>query len=73
MAKPAGTINRQNLRLDDLMKREATQQSRVMNVKLPGVTLDAIEKLAKSTGASKTEVVIALLNEGLAALRQMKR
>ncbi len=72
MAKPARTTNRQNLRLGDLMKREAAP-SRLMNVKLPGATLDAIESLAKSTGASKTEVVIALLNEGLEALRHMKR
>jgi len=72
MAKQARTTGRQHLRLGDLMRREAAP-SRIMNVKIPAPTLDAIEGLAKSTGASKTEVVIALLNEGLAAMRQMKR
>ena len=40
--------------------------NRMMNVKVPIQVCDAIDKLASATGASKTEVVIALLNEGLA-------
>ncbi len=53
------------LRLHDLMSRERSA-SRLMNVKIPAYVSDAIEKLATEVGASKTEVVIALLNEGLA-------
>jgi hypothetical protein len=36
-----------------------------MNVKIPAYVSDAIQRVAKDLGASKTEVVIALLNEGL--------
>jgi len=56
---------RGELRLSDLKKREYTT-SRLMNVKIPAHVSDAIQKVAKDLGASKTEVVIALLNEGLA-------
>ncbi len=55
---------RSDLRLRDLGKsRQAT--SKLMNVKIPIEVSDAIHKVAKEVGASKTEVVIALLNEGL--------
>ena len=56
---------RGNLRLADLKARERTT-SRLMNVKIPAYVGDAIQRVAKDLGASKTEVVIALLNEGLA-------
>ena len=57
---------RSELRLSDLKKREYST-SRLMNVKIPAYVSDAIEKVASDLGASKTEVVIALLNEGLEA------
>ena len=38
-----------------------------MNVRVPAPVSDAIERVANELGASKTEVVIALLNEGLDA------
>jgi hypothetical protein len=38
-----------------------------MNVKIPAYVSEAIQKVARDLGASKTEVVIALLNEGLNA------
>lgn len=57
---------RGELRLSDLKKREHTS-SRLMNVKIPAYVSDAIQKVASDLGASKTEVVIALLNEGLDA------
>ncbi len=57
---------RSELRLSDLKKRERTS-SRLMNVKIPAYVSDAIQKVASDLGASKTEVVIALLNEGLDA------
>ena len=55
---------RSELRLSDLKNRERTN-SRLMNVKIPAYVSDAIQKVADDLGASKTEVVIALLNEGL--------
>jgi hypothetical protein len=55
---------RAELRLSDLKNRERSS-SRLMNVKIPAYVSDAIQKVATDLGASKTEVVIALLNEGL--------
>lgn len=57
---------RAELRLSDLKKRERSS-SRLMNVKIPAYVSDAIQRVATDLGASKTEVVIALLNEGLDA------
>jgi hypothetical protein len=48
----------------DLRRREKSL-SKLMNVKIPAYVSDAIQRVAKALGASKTEVVIALLNEGL--------
>ena len=55
---------RSDLRLRDLGKSEKAV-SKLMNVKIPTDVSDAIHRVAKEMGASKTEVVIALLNEGL--------
>jgi len=55
---------RADLRLNDLRGRERSA-SKLMNVKIPAHVSDAIQKVARDLGASKTEVVIALLNEGL--------
>jgi hypothetical protein len=55
---------RSDLRLNDLERREGGT-SKLMNVKIPIEVSDAIQRVAKDLGASKTEVVIALLNEGL--------
>jgi len=57
---------RGNLRLSDLKNREYSS-SRLMNVKVPAYVSDAIQRVAEQLGASKTEVVIALLNQGLDA------
>ncbi len=55
---------RSDLRLTDLRRRNKGT-SKLMNVKIPTHVSDAIQRVAKALGASKTEVVIALLNEGL--------
>lgn len=55
---------RSDLRLTDLRGRDKGT-SKLMNVKIPTHVSDAIQRVAKDLGASKTEVVIALLNEGL--------
>jgi hypothetical protein len=48
----------------DLRRREKNT-SKLMNVKIPAHVSEAIRRVAKALGASKTDVVIALLNEGL--------
>ena len=55
---------RSELRLNDLKNRERSV-ARLMNVKIPARVSDAIERVARDLDASKTEVVIALLNQGL--------
>jgi hypothetical protein len=55
---------RSDLRLTDLRRRERGT-SKLMNVKIPAHVSDAIQRVARALGASKTDVVIALLNEGL--------
>jgi hypothetical protein len=65
------TADRSNLRLSDLKTRTPTG-TRLMNVKIPMDTLAAIDQLATQLNATKTSVVVALLNEGL-ALAQKKR
>lgn len=67
---------RSDLRLTDLHRRD-TGVSKLMNVQIPRTLSEAIQRLAKSLNASKTEVVVALLNEGLdastASLKGWKR
>jgi len=55
---------RSDLRLTDLKRRERSV-SKLMNVKIPARLSQAIHRVARALGASKTDVVIALLNEGL--------
>ena len=69
-------MTRSELRVRDLKQREFTG-SKLMNVKIPAYISDAIERVARDLGASKTEVVIALLNEGLdaasSALKELRQ
>jgi hypothetical protein len=58
---------RSDLRLVDLEKKPSI--SKLMNVKVPVDVSDAIDRVAKDLGCSKTDVVIALLNEGLEAAK----
>jgi hypothetical protein len=55
------------LRLDDLVSRERQghEESKLMNVKVPTGLLARLDGVAKKLGTSKTEVVVAILNEGL--------
>ena len=57
---------RSELRLADLKARQPAS-SKLMNVKIPVDLAEAIAKLARTLNTSKTEVVVALLNEGLNA------
>jgi hypothetical protein len=66
------TVERQKLRLADLKSRTPAG-TRLMNVKVPVDTLTAIDRLAKQLSASKTDVVVALLNEALAIAAEKTR
>ena len=55
---------RSDLRLTDLRQRD-TATSKLMNVRIPAHVSNAIHRVAEHLGVSKTEVVVALLNEGL--------
>jgi len=59
---------RSELRLSDLEKTKTP--SKLMNVKVPVNVSDAIDRLSRRLGSSKTATVIALLNEGLDVLRE---
>lgn len=52
-----------DLRLTDLKPRRCSV-SKLMNVKIPLDVSDAIRRVARELGIPKTDVVIALLNEG---------
>jgi len=55
------------LGLDDLIGRgkDGPEETKLMNVKVPTVLLARIAALASKLRAKKTDVVIAILNEGL--------
>lgn len=57
---------RAELRLKDLGERHNTTR-KLINVRIPADLLGQIERAARELRCSKTEVTIALLNEGLDA------
>jgi hypothetical protein len=61
-----------NLRIGDLVTRgqKGREASKLMNVKVPTNVLARIDRVAADLGATKTEVVIAILNEGLGTAEQ---
>jgi len=64
-----------HMRLGDLLDRgkRGREQTKLMNVKVPAHVLSRINRVASNLGATKTEVVIAILNEGLeAAEKELK-
>ena len=64
-----------HLCLDDLVTRgrHGREETKLMNVKVPSNVLARIDRTAANLGATKTEVVIAILNEGLEqAERELK-
>jgi hypothetical protein len=56
--------DRSDLRIADL-KRRRPAATRLMNVKVPGHILEAIERMAQELDTTKTAVVIALLEAGI--------
>ena len=65
-------IDRDKLRLSDLKTRTPTG-TRLMNVKVPIDIVAAVDRLSKQLNASKTDVVVALLNEALAIAAEKTR
>jgi hypothetical protein len=55
---------RSQLRIADL-KGRTKSTIKMMNVRVPGRVFEAIEALTKKLRATKTDVIAALLNEGL--------
>lgn len=45
------------------------EENRLVNLKVPADLLNRVHRVARELGATKTEAIIALLNEGLAAAR----
>jgi hypothetical protein len=63
---------RSDLRIADLRRRDSST-SKLMNVKIPAALSDAIDRMVGDLGVPKTDVVIALLNEGLDRSSQILR
>ena len=57
---------RGDLRLDDLSER-VLEHTKLMNVRIPDTVDNAISAIVEELQCTKTEAVIALLNEGLDA------
>jgi hypothetical protein len=58
-----------DLRLDELLQRgrRKTEPMKLLNVKVPASMLERIDRLTTLLPATKSEIVVALLNEGLLA------
>ncbi|GBD27382.1 hypothetical protein HRbin30_02729 [bacterium HR30] len=56
-----------DLRLDELLQRgrRKAETLKLLNVKVPSSMLERIDRLATLLPATKSEIVVALLNEGL--------
>jgi len=67
----AMTPNRSELRIADLKGRTRIP-SKLMNVKVPLSMVQSIDRLAREFGQTKTGIVLALLNEGLAQATRLK-
>jgi len=64
-------MTRSDLSLKDLMGgRGSAEDTKLMNAKIPDTVMDGIQRVCRETGATKTNVVVALFNEGLDALRE---
>jgi hypothetical protein len=55
------------LRLNDLVTRgqKGREETRLMNVKVPSHVLARIARVSTQLAATKTDIVVAILNEGL--------
>ena len=62
---------RSQLRIADL-KGGHNGRGRTISVRVPAHIAEAISQLAKELGASKADVTVALLNEGLHVVRKKR-
>jgi hypothetical protein len=63
-------MERRELRIADSKRRSPA--ARLMNVKIPVRVSDAIARLAKEFGATKTEIVLVLLKAGLEKVAKVR-
>lgn len=63
--------NRSTLRIADL-KRHGSTDARFISARIPSHAHDAIGELAAKFGATRTEVLVALLNAGLEVAQRRK-
>lgn len=76
MKKPrkAPHVPLSELRLDDLYAEPLDPaDTKLVNLKVPADLLTRVHRIAQEIGASKTDAIVALLNEGLAAARPNDR
>jgi hypothetical protein len=57
---------RSDLRIHDLEKREVGE-TKLLNLKVPVPVMDGIDQVKRDLRCTKTEVAVALINEGLDA------
>lgn len=62
---PSRTSPRAGLRIADLKDRGPATTVALKNTKVPAIVADQIEAVARDLGCTKTDAIVALLNEGL--------
>ncbi len=58
------------IRVADLLSKTQRTNARLWNIRMPAALFRQIESLADEIGAAKTEVVVALINDGLEVVRK---
>ena len=71
MPKNVRTGDRSNLRIADLKARKPTT-TRLINVKIPGHIMEAINRMAQKLNTTKSAVTVALLEAGVGKVGKMK-
>lgn len=61
---------REVIRVADLLSKTKRTNARLWNIRMPKALFARIEGIAEDFGASKTEVVVALINDGLEVVRK---
>jgi metal-responsive CopG/Arc/MetJ family transcriptional regulator len=61
-----------NLRLADLADRRVRYGSDLLSVRLPVELLARVDDLVERVGSRKADVIVALLNEGLARYQRQR-
>ncbi len=61
-----------NLRISDLT-RKPTAQEKLLSIRLPIALLDRLDSVCRTLHVRKSEVVVAMLNEGLARFQTLSR